>query len=90
MFQPLTKPVTFAEFLEWKPEKGRYELHNGAIIEMQPNGKHERIAGFLATELTWEFRRLKLPYFIPNQALVKIPFKESGYFPDVFSQIGRL
>lgn len=29
------------------------------------------------------FRRLNLPYFIPNQVIVKPPSRESGYFPDV-------
>jgi hypothetical protein len=27
MTQALPKPITFEEFLEWKPETGRYELH---------------------------------------------------------------
>ena len=75
--------TTFEEFLEWKPEGGRYELHDGVIIEMQPAGKHEEIIGFLATELTLEFRRLHLPYFIPKQALVKPPNRDTGYSPDV-------
>ena len=38
---------------------------------------------FFASELTVEFKRLNLPYFIPNQALVKPPEKESAYLPDV-------
>ena len=83
MTQALPKPITFAEFLEWKPEVGRYELHDGVIFEMQPTGEHEEIKGFLASELTVEFKRLKLPYFITNQALVKPPEKESSYLPDV-------
>lgn len=83
MTQALPKPITFAEFLEWKPESGRYELHDGVIIEMQPQGEHEQIKGFLARKLTVEFDRLNLPYFIPNQALVKPPEKESSYLPDV-------
>lgn len=83
MTQALPKPITFEEFLEWKPDGGRYELHNGVIIEMQPTGKHEQIIGFLATELTLEFRRLHLPYFIPKQALIKAAERESGYSPDV-------
>lgn len=83
MAQALPQLITFEEFLEWKPDGGRYELHNGVIIEMQPTGKHEEIGGFLACELTLEFRRLNLPYFIPKQALVKIPSKETGYLPDV-------
>ena len=83
MTQALPKTITFAEFLEWKPEVGRYELRNGVIFEMQPTGEHEEVKGFLASELTVEFKPLNLPYFIPNQALVKPPEKESGYLPDV-------
>ncbi|MEA5551783.1 Uma2 family endonuclease [Anabaena cylindrica UHCC 0172] len=81
---PKTKLVTFEEFAQWKPEEGRYELHDGIIIEMsQPLGGHEEVKGFLTTELAFEYRRLNLPYFIPNQALVKPPDSESGYLPDV-------
>ena len=86
MTQALPKIVTFDEFIALYPENSgvRYELHNGEIVEMaQPTGKHERIKGFSAAELTLEFRRLNLPYFIPNQAIVKPPERESGYFPDV-------
>ena len=50
MTQALPKPITFEDFLEWKPETGRYELHDGVIIEMQPTGEHEEIKGFLASE----------------------------------------
>ncbi|MEH2084967.1 MAG: Uma2 family endonuclease [Nostoc sp.] len=83
MFQALPKTVTFEEFLNWKPDGGCYELHDGVIVEMQPVGDHEEINGFLAGEITLEFKRLKLPYLIPKQALVKVPEKESGYSPDV-------
>ena len=86
MTQALAKIVTFNEFIAWYPQNSgvRYELHNGEIVKMaQPTGKHERIKGFSAAELTLEFRRLNLPYFIPNQAIVKPPERESGYFPDV-------
>ena len=84
MIQTATKSVTFEEFLDWKPENGRYELHNGVIIEMsQPLGDHEEVIGFLASELTAELRRLNLPYFIPKQALVKQPEQESAYEPDI-------
>ncbi|WP_414516333.1 Uma2 family endonuclease [Nostoc sp. PCC 9305] len=83
MFQALPKTIAFEEFLNWKPDGGRYELHDGVIVEMQPVGDHEEINGFLAGEVTLEFKRLKLPYLIPKQALVKVPDKESGYSPDV-------
>lgn len=83
MTQALPKLITFEEFKKWKPEVGRYELHNGVIVEMQPTGEDEEIKGFLAKKLTVEFDRLNLPYFIPNQALIKPSENESGYLPDV-------
>ena len=82
----MTQALTKDEFIALYPENHgrRYELHNGEIIEMaQPIGKHERIKGFLAAQLTLEFSRLNLPYFMPNQTIVKPATKESGYFPDL-------
>lgn len=83
MVQALPKPITFEEFLEWKPDGGRYELHDGVIFEMHPVGEHEEINAFLARKLNVEFERLALPYLIPKQALVKAFDRESGYSPDV-------
>ncbi|BAY21348.1 hypothetical protein NIES2100_10990 [Calothrix sp. NIES-2100] len=86
MTQAVPKIITFDEFIAWYPENSgvRYELHNGEIAEMsQPTGKHEKVKGFLVRKLSVEFDRLNLPYFIPNQAIVKPPARESGYFPDV-------
>lgn len=80
---PGAKLMTFAEFLDWKPENSRYELHNGTPVEMQPTGKHEEVIGFLSAELTLEARRLQLPYFIPKQGLIKIPDEATGYCPDI-------
>jgi Uma2 family endonuclease len=79
-----TKPVTFREFIDWKPAGNRYELHNGVIVEMnQPVGKHEDIICFLNEKITAEYLRLNLPYGIPKTALVKASAGESAYFPDV-------
>lgn len=83
MVQAATRPISFIEFVEGKPDGANFELHNGIIREVQPKGKHEEIIGFLATEFTLEFRRLNLAYFIPKQALVKVPNNETGYSPDV-------
>ncbi|MBE9235980.1 Uma2 family endonuclease [Anabaena aphanizomenioides LEGE 00250] len=82
---PETKLITFAEFIEWYPDTGvRYELYDGVIVEMTPPvGEHEEIIGFLAAQITLEFSRLKLPYFIPKTALIKPLEKESGYLPDI-------
>ncbi len=84
MIQIATKTLTFEEFAEWKPENGRYELHNGEIIEMsQPLGDHEEVISFLGSELNAESRRLKLPYIFPKQALVKNIENNSAYDPDI-------
>jgi len=86
MTQAIPKLVTFEEFVDWLPENSgvRYELHNGSIVEMaQPVGDHEEVKGFLAKKLTVELSRLDLPFFIPNQAMVRPLEKDSGYFPDV-------
>jgi Uma2 family endonuclease len=80
---PGAKLMTFEEFLEWKPEHQLYELHRGTPIEMQLTGKHEQVIGFLNTELTLELRRLQLPYFLPKQALVKLPNEDTSYCPDL-------
>jgi Uma2 family endonuclease len=84
MVQALQKLTTFDEFIESKPNDGRYELRNGAVVEMQPKGKHEEVTGFLIGEFAFQSRSLHLPYFTPKQALVKSSTDEnSAYLPDV-------
>jgi Uma2 family endonuclease len=83
MTQAISKLITFDEFIEGKPETGRYELHNGVIVAMpNPTGKHSAIAGFQAIELGFEIRRLQLPYFIPKECTIKFS-DNSSYDPDV-------
>ena len=86
MTQALFKPITVQEFLAWIPENSdkRYELHNGAIVEMsQPTGEHEDVTGFLNIEISSEIKRLQLPYSIPKTALVQSATSDSAYSPDV-------
>jgi Uma2 family endonuclease len=86
MSQALFNPITVKEFLEWIPENSnkRYELHNGAIVEMsQPTGEHEDVTGFLNIEISAEIKRLKLPYSIPKTALVQSASSQSTYSPDI-------
>jgi Uma2 family endonuclease len=86
MVQAVAPPqiVTFAEFVQWKPEENLYELHDGVIVPMpQPLGQHEDITSFLAEQITAEYLRLNLPYRIPKTVLVKSPTGDSAYSPDV-------
>ena len=79
-----TQLVTFDEFVEWKPEQGFYELHNGVIVEMsQPVGTHEQVKGFLSIEIAFWVKLAKLPYFLPSNAFLKLPDADSAYLPDV-------
>ncbi|NJK73615.1 MAG: Uma2 family endonuclease [Microcoleus sp. SU_5_6] len=80
-----SKQMTLDEFLDWYPEgKGRFELHDGAVIEMQATGTHEQVGGFLALKVGVQIECLALPYFLPRQEIIKaIDSDKSGYSPDV-------
>jgi Uma2 family endonuclease len=85
MIYPLTKPVSFDEFIAWYPEQPetRYELHHGVIVEMpKPRGEHSEIAGMLAFKLMTQIELLSLPYFIPKECIIKVE-EDTGYEPDV-------
>lgn len=82
---PQTNLIDFDKFINWYPENSEdtYELHNGVITQMpKPRGKHSQIAGFLMSELSFDIRRLGLPYFIPKECIIKAD-DLSGYEPDV-------
>ncbi|BFM39374.1 Uma2 family endonuclease [Synechocystis sp. LKSZ1] len=84
--KPEKNLITLEAFWHWYPDgyEGRFELHNGVIVKMQPTGTHEQVAGFLSMEIGFEIKRLNLPLFIPRQGLVKaINTDKSGYIPDV-------
>jgi Uma2 family endonuclease len=85
MTQAILKPLTFDEFIDWHPENSekRYELHNGAIVEMpKATGEHSEVSGYLCLKLGMEIERLKLPYFVPKECIVKADNELSGYEPD--------
>ncbi|MEH2195615.1 MAG: Uma2 family endonuclease [Nostoc sp.] len=80
MTQAIQKLVTFEDFAAWRPEVGRYELHDGVIVEMaQPVGDNEDIVGFLVEKIAVEYVRNGLPYSIPKTALVQSASSQSCY-----------
>jgi Uma2 family endonuclease len=84
MVQCLPKQITFDEFIAWYPEHSEhhYELHDGEIVQMpKPLGKHSDVGGYIALRLGMEIERLRHPYFIPRECVVKV--EESGYEPDM-------
>jgi Uma2 family endonuclease len=83
-----SKIFTFDEFIEWYPEDSemRYELHNGAIIEMsKPRGKHSRLTGSLIEKLLISIRETGKGdiWFIPRESIIKPIRERSGYEPDI-------
>jgi Uma2 family endonuclease len=85
MIQTIPKPVTFDEFVAWYPENSvrSYELHNGVIVEIPlATGDHSDVTGFISGEINFEIKRLKLPYSIPGDCLLKPTRNELGYKPD--------
>jgi len=76
--------VSLEQFLAEKPDDRLCELHQGVVYPMpQPVGQHEAIKGFLVPEIAVEFRRLGLPYVLPNQVFVRPPDGTSAYLPDI-------
>ena len=80
---PDAQLMTFAEFIDWKPDQCRYELHHGTPIEMQPTGDHEEVISLLNSAFLLEVHRLQQPFLLPKQALVKLPGEDTAYLPDV-------
>ena len=75
MVQALSQPyMSLREFLAWLPESGRYELHDGVVVEMQPTGAHVReaspeekqVVGLLNRKFNVLLEQEELNYFIPN------------------------
>lgn len=84
MVQALSQQhMSWQEFLAWLPETGRYELHDGVVVEMQPTGPHEQVVGLLNRKFNVLLEQEDLNYFIPNTVLVQPLGFESGYKPDV-------
>lgn len=60
------KPLTFEEFIEQYSARPRYELADGELIDMEPTGPHEAVAGKIASKVNVEIERQGLPFLIPN------------------------
>ena len=85
MTQALSQLMTLDEFLaQYSDGNGGYELIDRLIVERQPTGQHEKVSGFIASQLSIEIDRSRRPYFIPRDCVVKpIDTNRSGYQPKV-------
>jgi Uma2 family endonuclease len=63
--------LSFEEFLARYGEASRYELADGELIDMEPTGPHEMVAGKIATRVGREIDRSGLPWFVPKSCILR-------------------
>jgi Uma2 family endonuclease len=63
--------LSFEEFLARYGEDSRYELADGELIEMEPTGPHEMVAGKVATRVGTEIDRSGYPWFVPKSCILR-------------------
>lgn len=87
MAQALTQTTTFNNFIAQYPNTGgRYELHDGIVIEMpKPRGQHSTVTGFLIEEFILTIIQIgkRGLWTIPRESIVKSSNGTSGYEPDI-------
>jgi len=71
------KLLTFETFLDSYGDNPRYELADGELIDMDPTGHHETVAGKLATQIGITLAAEKLPWLIPRTCLIR-PLAEAA------------
>lgn len=67
--------LSFEDFLSQFSGNPRYELADGEVIDIEPTGPHEAVAGKLARKLNVELERQGSSWFIPRTCIVR-PFVE--------------
>ncbi len=63
--------LSFEDFLDRYGENDRYELADGELIDMDPTGPHEMVAGKIATRVGREIDRAELPWFVPKSCILR-------------------
>lgn len=63
--------LSFEEFIQQYGNQSRYELANGEIIDIEPTGPHEAVAGKVASKVSLEIDRQNLPFLIPKSCILR-------------------
>ncbi len=61
----------------------RYELIDGELIEIEPTGPHEQVAGFVGRKLNVEIDQKYPDFFIPYRCLIKLLGTQTAFRPDI-------
>lgn len=76
--------LTFEEFLTSHGDDPRYELANGELIDMEPIGPHEAVAGKAASKISVVIEAENLPFVIPKSCLLRpVADEATARRPDV-------
>lgn len=82
-----TTNLSFTEFLHQVPEgKGRFELINGEIVQLEATRAHKNVARFLVKTFDRESERLNLNYIVDKDIVIRTTTstnQEQGRNPDV-------
>ncbi len=75
--------LNFEAFIASYLDNVHYELIDGELIDLEPTGLHEQVAGLINRKLNVAIERLNLSWFIPMKCLIKPLGQNSAFRPDV-------
>jgi len=80
----ISQLLTFERFLEQYGDEPRYELANGELVDMEPIGPHEAVAGKAASKISVVIELENLPYVVPKSCLLRpVADEATARRPDV-------
>lgn len=83
MVQLQPKLFTSNDFIEHYGDNAQYELIDGEVIDLEPTGIHEQVAGFIGRKLNVAIDQQNESYLIPYRCLIKMLGTETTFRPDV-------
>jgi Uma2 family endonuclease len=63
--------LTFEEFLAQYQDEPAFELADGELIEMEPTGPHEAVAGKVASQLNLAIAAMGVSWIIPRTCILR-------------------
>ncbi|UBF25973.1 Uma2 family endonuclease [Kovacikia minuta CCNUW1] len=75
--------LSFEAFIANYLDQVRYELIDGELIDLEPTGLHEQVAGFINRKFNVAIDQLGIPWFIPMKCLINPLGPNSAFRPDV-------
>ncbi len=83
MVQLQPQLLTARDFIDRYGDNSQYELIDGELVDLEPTGIHEQVAGFVGRKLNVAIDQQNAPYVIPYRCLIKLLSTETAFRPDV-------